>query len=55
MSTRSGVPGSNPLLRNVFTADPAPLVVGDTLYLYTGRDEAVRDQMFNMREWYHSF
>lgn len=51
LQTGSGVPGSNPLFRNVFTADPAPLVVGDTLYLYTGRDEAVRDQMFNMREW----
>jgi hypothetical protein len=30
---------------------PAPLVVGDRLYLYTGHDEAQRDEMFNMREW----
>ena len=45
------VPGSNPLFRDVFTADPAPLVVGDRLYLYTGHDEARRDEMFNMREW----
>ncbi|PCD02310.1 glycoside hydrolase [Sphingomonas spermidinifaciens] len=44
-------PGSNPLFRNVFTADPAPLVVGDTLYLYTGHDVAQRDEMFNMQEW----
>jgi hypothetical protein len=29
-------PGSDPLLRDVFTADPAPLVVGDTVYLYVG-------------------
>ena len=26
-------PGSNPIIRDKFTADPAPLVVGDTLYL----------------------
>src|SRR6188768_3442479 len=44
-------PGSNPIIRDKFTADPAPLVVGDRLYLYTGHDEAQRDEMFNMREW----
>jgi arabinoxylan arabinofuranohydrolase len=44
-------PGSNPLIRDRFTADPAPLVVGDTLYLYTGHDVAQRDEMFNMQEW----
>src|SRR3954467_2073899 len=43
--------GSNPIIRDRFTADPAPLVVGDTLYLYVGHDEAQRDEMFNMREW----
>ncbi|GGL45399.1 glycoside hydrolase family 43 protein [Caulobacter rhizosphaerae] len=41
----------NPLFRGVFTADPAPLVVGDTLYLYTGHDEARGDEMFTMRDW----
>ncbi len=46
-----GLAGSNPIIRNVFTADPAPLVVGDRLYLYTGHDEAQRDEMFSMREW----
>lgn len=44
-------PGSNPLFRDKFTADPAPLVVGDRLFLYVGHDEAQRDEMFNMREW----
>jgi arabinoxylan arabinofuranohydrolase len=44
-------PGANPLIRDKFTADPAPLVVGDRLYLYVGHDEAQRDEMFNMREW----
>lgn len=44
-------PGTNPIIRDRFTADPAPLVVGDTLYLYVGHDEARGDEMFNMREW----
>lgn len=34
-----------------FTADPAPLVVGDTLYLYVGHDEAKGAEMFTMRDW----
>jgi beta-xylosidase len=41
----------NPLFRALYTADPAPLVVGDTLYLYVGHDEARGDQMFNITEW----
>ena len=47
----AAAPGSNPIIRDKFTADPAPLVVGDRLYLYVGHDEAQRDEMFNMREW----
>lgn len=45
------VPGSNPIIRDRFTADPAPLVLGDTLWLYTGHDEAGEGEMFNMKEW----
>ncbi len=41
----------NPLIRDAFTADPAPLVVGDTLYLFVGHDEAQEGQMFNLTEW----
>ena len=37
--------------QQLFTADPAPLVVGDTLYVYAGRDEASIGGWFNMREW----
>lgn len=37
--------------RQLFTADPAPLVVGDTLYVYAGRDEASIGGWFNMKEW----
>ncbi len=44
-------PGSNPIIRDEFLADPAPLVVGDTLYLYVDHDEAKDGEMFNMREW----
>lgn len=41
----------NPLIRDRHTADPAPLVVGDRLYLYVGHDEARGDQMFNITQW----
>jgi arabinoxylan arabinofuranohydrolase len=44
-------PGSNPIIRDSFTADPAPLAVGNRLYLYVGHDEARGDEMFTMREW----
>jgi arabinoxylan arabinofuranohydrolase len=43
--------GANPIIRDKFTADPAPLVVGNTLYLYVGHDEAQGNEMFTMREW----
>lgn len=43
--------GSNPLFRDVFTADPAPLVHDGRLYLYVGRDDAGPDQMFNITQW----
>lgn len=49
--TAEPAPGSNPLLRDVFTADPAPLVVGDTAYLYVGHDEAKGDEFFRMNDW----
>ena len=44
-------PGSNPIIRDTFIADPAPLVVGNTLYLYVDHDEAKDGEMFNMSEW----
>jgi beta-xylosidase len=43
---------ANPIITSVYTADPAPLVVGNTLYVYAGRDEAASGQQnFLMREW----
>ena len=34
----------NPIFTSIYTADPAPMVHGDTLYLYTSHDE---DQLVN--------
>ena len=34
----------NPIIKDIYTADPAPMVEGDTLYLYTTHDE---DQLIN--------
>jgi hypothetical protein len=43
-------PGSNPIIRDVYTADPAPLVVGNTVYLYTGHDEP-NSSFYTMNNW----
>lgn len=40
----------NPVVQTWFTSDPAPLVHGDRLYLYTGHDEDNAD-FFWMQEW----
>lgn len=44
-------PGTNPVIRNVFTADPAALVYRDTVFLYVGHDEAKGSELFTMNEW----
>ena len=31
----------NPIVTSMYTADPAPMVYGDTLYVYTTHDEDV--------------
>ena len=41
----------NPIFRNAFTADPAPLVYNGRLYVYVGHDEAKDGQQFNMTGW----
>ncbi len=43
--------GTNPLIRDAFTADPAPLVVGNTVYLYTTHDLAEGDVLYAMNDW----
>ncbi|MCE1154866.1 MAG: glycoside hydrolase family 43 protein [Bacteroidales bacterium] len=41
----------NPVFRHKYTADPAALVKGDTLWLYTGHDFAGRQQNYKMKDW----
>ena len=41
----------NPIVQTIYTADPAPVVVGDTLYLYTGHDED-KSTWFTMKNWH---
>ncbi|KUL29158.1 family 43 glycosylhydrolase [Actinoplanes awajinensis] len=44
---------ANPIITSIYTADPAPLVVGNTMYIYAGRDEApAGTSNFVMREWH---
>lgn len=40
----------NPLVQTIYTADPAPLVYKDTVYLYTGHDED-GSKYFTMKDW----
>ena len=40
----------NPIVQTCYTTDPAPLVSGDRLYVYTGHDENNAD-FFWMQEW----
>ena len=42
---------ANPLFTDKWTADPAPLVDGDTLYLFTSHDEAKDGELFHMDDW----
>lgn len=44
-------PGGNPIFRDVFTADPAAMIVGDTVYVYAGHDNAKEGQFFSIPDW----
>ncbi|MCD0443234.1 family 43 glycosylhydrolase [Glycomyces sp. A-F 0318] len=51
----SGSQSGNPIVTDIYTADPATLVADDTMYVFTGRDEAAPGQQgFVMDEW-HAF
>ena len=42
----------NPFVQTSYTADPAPVVYGDTLYVYTSHDEDVTvDNFYTMNDW----
>lgn len=40
----------NPVIQTIYTADPAPLVYNDTVWLYTGHDED-SSTWFTMKDW----
>ena len=42
----------NPIITDQYTADPAAIVYQDTVYLYTGHDQAPEDlHFYDIREW----
>ena len=41
----------NPIIQTIYTADPAPMVYKDTLFLYTGHDED-KSTWFVMKDWH---
>ncbi|CAM3641179.1 family 43 glycosylhydrolase [Mucilaginibacter galii] len=41
----------NPIIQTIYTADPAPMVYKDTLFLYTGHDED-KSTWFMMNDWH---
>ncbi len=42
----------NPIVQTNYTADPAPMVQGDTLYLYTSHDEdVIENDFYTMKNW----
>lgn len=46
--------GQNPIIQTIFTADPAPMVYHDTVFLYTSHDEANAPEGnggFRMKDW----
>lgn len=46
------VSADNPIVQTYYTADPSPLVVGDTMYLITSHDEDVIEKDFyTMKNW----
>jgi beta-xylosidase len=45
------VAGQNPLFTDRFTADPAFMVAGGTVYAYVGEDQATPGGWFNMPHW----
>lgn len=43
----------NPIIKHIFTADPAPIVYHDTVFLYTGHDTAsTKATNYKMPDWH---
>jgi beta-xylosidase len=45
------VNAQNPVVQTIYTADPAPMVYKDTLFMYTGHDED-KSTWFVMKDWH---
>ncbi len=45
------VAGQNPIIQTYYTADPAPMVHGDKVYLYTTHDHDTASTFFRMYDW----
>jgi beta-xylosidase len=46
------IPSGNPVIRHKYTADPTALVFNDTVYIFTGHDEAPAGvEAYIMNEW----
>ncbi|SJL85067.1 family 43 glycosylhydrolase [Vibrio palustris] len=44
---------SNPIIKHIYTADPSAAVFDDTVYIYTGHDQAeVTDTGYRMYDWH---
>lgn len=41
----------NPIIQTIYTADPAPMIYKDTVFLYTGHDED-KSTWFTMKDWH---
>jgi arabinoxylan arabinofuranohydrolase len=44
------VKGDNPIIQTIYTADPAPILVGNTVYLLADHDEN-NSTTYNMKDW----
>jgi beta-xylosidase len=52
MAVPTAAPAENPIITDLFTADPAAMVYQGKVYLYTGHDEArPTDNRFVMKDW----
>ncbi|WP_233268777.1 family 43 glycosylhydrolase [Mucilaginibacter lacusdianchii] len=45
------IKAQNPIIQTIYTADPAPMVFKDTLFLYAGHDED-KSTWFTMNDWH---
>ncbi len=46
-----GAFAGNPVIRTMYTSDPAPYVHGDKVYLFTDHDEDDATSFFKMKDW----